>query len=546
MRHARFGVESRVAPHLSAIMSTLLAALSGLLYGIAAPGIGLWPVALLCWAPFLVALRRSAPRKAAWLGLVQGLATGVTATSWMLTAVKTLTGWGWGLSLAGTAVLWLLQSGRSAVLGWLVARAAQRGWPLGASFGCALAAVEVAYPMLFGWQGAIHVHGIPLLMQAADIGGPILVSLLLAGGSVAVAELVLAVAERRRLDGLRLALALACPALLAVYGAYRQTTIERQIAEAPKGRLGVVQGNVGYQTAAPGVHLSRHLRPTEEMVAKERLDLVVWPETALHTVYEAAGLSETLRRNLFGAGASFRATPVLTGVNVKDPTAQGNSSTNSAVLVDPIAGVTGRYDKDRLVPFGEYVPLGDFWPALYKWFPRSGPVARGGRPAPLLLGQHRIATLICYEDILQGYANGVVRDTRPDLLVNMTNDVWFGRSNASAMHFALAKFRAVEHRRFLVRAGNTGVSAIVDPLGRITAQAPQFTQATLVGEVAWMKEGTFYEGVGDAPWWACVALAALMACVRTRRCEPSLQTSCEIPLERFQGPLRSRASPTSS
>ncbi len=493
----------------------LSAAASGVLYGVAGPGIGLWPLAFVCWTPLLVALRQRSPRHAAALGLVQGMAASLVATPWILSAAQRLTGWGWGASLVVATLIWLEQSGRMAALGWLAARATRRGWPLGLGFGVALAGVEVAYPMLFGWQSAIHVHDVPLLLQAADLGGPILVSVALAGGSVALAELLIARSEGRRPHHPGIALALLGPALLVAYGLVRLPMVARQIASAPKARIGVVQANLGLRGVRAAQSWKRHIEPTKALAERERLDLVVWPETALHATYSANDLSDALPRALYGDDRARPLPPILTGVNVAGSEAGGTGgpATNSAALVDRALGTVGRYDKNRLVPFGEYVPFGDVWPILYDWFPRSGPVARGNGAPALLLGQHPISALICYEDTLPSYASAVVREGRPELLVNLTNDGWFGRTQAATMHFALAKLRAIEHRRYLVRAANTGVSAIVDPVGRVTQQAPQFTAATLVGDIAWMNDGTVYEAIGDAPWWLCAVLALGMGFV---------------------------------
>jgi apolipoprotein N-acyltransferase len=504
-----------------------LAALSGVLYASASPGLGLWPLALLCWVPFIVVLPQRTCRQAARLGLIQGMASSLVATSWIFGAARTLTGWSVAPSLAVASLLWLYQSGRIAVLGWLVARAERRGWPLGLSFGLSLAAVEVAYPMLFGWQSAIQVHDVPLLMQAADLGGPILVSLALAGANVAVAKLVLARIDRRKHDVRRLVPAALCPVLLVAYGAIRVPLVDRHVERASKANVGVVQANLGLRRVRAGRVMKQHRDATAELAAQSRLDLVVWPETAVHTAYEARDLSIGLTSSIYEGAPAGRLPPILTGVNVRETDASGAllPPSNSAVLVDPRAGVLGRYDKNRLVPFGEYVPFGDVWPALYDWFPHSGPVTAGTTASPIAFGDHRIGVLICYEDIFPAYTNAVVRQTRPDLLINLTNDGWFGRTEAAGLHFALSKFRAVEHRRFLVRAGNNGMSALIDPAGRVIRQSPSYVQATVAGEVAWMQGSTLYEAIGDAPWWvsalAIVAMGAVPAASLRRRARSS-------------------------
>jgi len=488
----------------------LLAALSGALYAAASPGVGLWPFAFVCWVPFLLALDGRSARQAFALGLLQGVVTSVAGTLWILQTVKAMTGWGPALTIAGASVLWLYQGGRSALLGWLAARAARRGWPPGLAFGLAIAAVEVAYPMLFGWYGAIQVHNVPLLLQVADLGGPIAVSLGLAGANVAIAALALAWLGRRPRHGVGLVIAALCPALLVGYGALRVSVVEREMARAPRARVGVVQTAIGRRSLR-AASAKRSMDLGAALVEEEHLDLLVWPEGAVRTAEQVRDLPDTLPARTHGRDAGRTPPLLLAGIETEDLDASGKklSPPNSAVLFDANAGELGRYDKNRLVPFGEYVPFGDVFPVLYEWFPNSGPVARGDTPAPIPFGEHAVAALICYEDTLPGYANTMMQGGRADLLVGLSNDIWFGRTDAVVQHFALSKLRAVEHHRFLVRSGNTGISAIVDAAGRVVQRAPPFVPSTVSGEIAWMRGTTLYERIGDAPWW--IAAAAILA-----------------------------------
>jgi len=144
---------------------------------------------------------------------------------------------------------------------------------------------------------------------------------------------------------------------------------------------------------------------------------------------------------------------------------------NTAISTDVKGEFRGRYDKQYLLAFGEYLPFGDTFPILYKWSPHSGRFSAGTSLEPLIVDikgtEHKVSALICYEDILPGFTNRAVGHADPELIVNMTNDAWFGDTTEPWQHLALAKFRAIEHRRFLVRSTNSGVSAIIDPNGAI-------------------------------------------------------------------------------
>jgi len=206
--------------------------------------------------------------------------------------------------------------------------------------------------------------------------------------------------------------------------------------------------------------------------------------------------------------------PHIIGGIVTETVGDEEKAYNSALLVEG-STIMGRYDKRRLLPFGEMIPFGETFPVLYELSPQSGHISPGRASTPLQFGDKRIAVMICYEDVLPGLVNGAVADTNPDLLVNLTNDAWFGETWEPWMHHALARFRAVEHHRYFLRATNTGVSSIVDPVGRVIAHTETFRPELLTGEVRYLQGGTVYETIGDTPWYLS-ALAALWFALRRR------------------------------
>jgi apolipoprotein N-acyltransferase len=231
-------------------------------------------------------------------------------------------------------------------------------------------------------------------------------------------------------------------------------------------------------------------------------------------VWDEAVYREEARRRIT-AGLSV---PVIFGAGVKTKGRSGDArERNSALLADLDGTIAGRYDKQYLLPFGEFIPLGETFPRLYAWSPHSGRMVPGDDVKPLVLAGHPITVLICYEDILPWYVNRAVSEGRPELLVDVTIDTWFGPTIEPWEHLALAQMRAVEHRRYLVRATNSGVSAIVDAAGRVTVHGGMFDEETLLGEVRLMAPETVYERVGDAPWYLGAAAIAGMAMFRRRR-----------------------------
>ncbi len=175
---------------------------------------------------------------------------------------------------------------------------------------------------------------------------------------------------------------------------------------------------------------------------------------------------------------------------------------NSAYLLRPDGAVAGRYDKVHLVPYGEYVPLRRLFPFIGKLVAGVGDFRPGKGFDPLVSDGRRLGVLICYEAIFPEAARDYKRN-RADLLVNITNDAWFGRTSAPYQHLSMTVFRAIENRLYLVRAANTGISAVIDPTGKILSRTGVFERTVLKGEVKFIDEKTFYAAYGDLFVYLC-------------------------------------------
>ncbi|HSA24246.1 MAG TPA: apolipoprotein N-acyltransferase, partial [Myxococcota bacterium] len=292
-------------------------------------------------------------------------------------------------------------------------------------------------------------------------------------------------------------------------------------AEARRLVAAVVQGNLDEKAylrgpAATRWVLERLLR--ESRAAVERgARLVVWPEGSLPEALPAEGAELGVAA---GLPAPLAAELVIGAVGRE----RGGEARqwNSAFLLSGQLRAQARYDKVHLVPFGEYVPLGAILP--WEWFVPPGVrfFTPGEEPRPLPAQAGRLGLLICYEAIFPELARAQVGQGA-ELLVNITNDSWFGRTSAPWQHLAMSRMRAVEAGRYLLRAANTGVSAVVDPRGRVLAELGlglARTQAERVraseleppgwlsAEVALLDGRTPYAWLGDLPAWACAAFAA--------------------------------------
>lgn len=487
-----------------------LAFATGVLYFLAFPGIDIWPLAFVAWVPLLLAMHGRSTRTCTALAWISGVTMTFIGFYWMLDMLRNFSGMPTLVCVLLMVLLAAFQGGRIALFGFLAARAAALGWRRGAALALAFAVSEWAYPLLFPWYYGATVHQVPALIQTAELGGPILVGLSLFGLNVAIAETVKRRLTKERLPVRLLAFNAAMVLLSAVYGVVRMAQVDDDIAKAESGLVGVVQANMGLMQKRTDYHegLRRHIELSQDLENEGPLDLIVWSETSVaRGVYEDQA-AEYYQRVL----TSQLKTPVLFGAlllrDVDD--ARGTTLFNSALMSDPDGKIVGRYDKHALLPFGEYLPLGEAFPILYEWSPNTGRFSKGDTLAPLPLGEHRVSAHICYEDVLPGFVNDLVAQSDDvDLLVNMTNDAWYGDTTQPWIHLALAKFRAVEHRRFLVRSTNSGVSAFVDAAGRVLAHTGTFEEVSKSHRVAYLSPSkTLYERVGDVPYLLAFLLLA--------------------------------------
>ncbi|MFO0676447.1 MAG: apolipoprotein N-acyltransferase [Polyangiaceae bacterium] len=496
-------------------ISLALATISGLCYCLAFPGFDVWPLAFVAWVPLLVALHGRTPKEALVLGLVMGTTTTFAGFYWLADMLRTFSGFPTVACLFFVFVISVYQAGQFTLTAWLYARASTRGYPAALAFACAFVASELVFPLLFPWYFGTAVYKVPVLAQTAELGGPILVGLVLVAANLTLAELVVARVAKRAVDRRLVGVTSGAFAVAVAFGAVRMPMVRRTMQEAETNEVGIVQGNMALiaKRENPNEGLKRHKRMTAEL--KERgADVVVWSESSVaFTVPEAMAPNFVRERIAGGLDVPL----VFGGVVFRRGQSGGGGEKwfNTAFGTDAKGDIQGRYDKQFLLAFGEYLPFGDTFPILHEWSPNSGHFSKGTSLDPLRMtidGKERVLSmLICYEDIIPSFTNALARHGHPDLLVNITNDAWFGDTVEPWEHLALATFRAIEHRRYLVRSTNSGVSAIVDPLGNIVAHTGTFKAETLLAPIRWLRTTTLFEIVGDVPWYGATIMALVMA-----------------------------------
>jgi apolipoprotein N-acyltransferase len=247
-----------------------------------------------------------------------------------------------------------------------------------------------------------------------------------------------------------------------------------------------------------------------------RPDLIVWPESPA-PFYTSDPLFRNALSNLARQGNAW---VLAGGIGINNATqnpAQPTKIYNSAQLVSPAGEWLSRYDKVHLVPFGEYVPFKNIFAFAGGLTKEVGDFTAGSSRAPLEAGGSRLGVFICYESIFpdevrQSAARGA------QVFVNISNDGWYGDSGAYAQHLRQARMRAVENARWLLRDTNTGVTAFIDPFGRIVVTARRKTRTVLVAPYALSNETTFYTRHGD--WFAYLCAIICVAGLILRLANP--------------------------
>lgn len=275
----------------------------------------------------------------------------------------------------------------------------------------------------------------------------------------------------------------------------------------------IVQGNVDqsrkWDPQSQSETVDKYIALSTQAIRDAPTDLLVWPETTMPFYYQDHG---PLAQRLIDFAAAS-GTPLVFGAPAYERTLGGHVLFNRAYLLTP-SGEESYYDKEHLVPFGEYVPLGAYLPFIHKLVEGVGDFRPGKAEKPLTSGRLALGMLICYEAIFPELAQQRV-EAGANILVNITNDSWFGDSAAPRQHLDLALLRAVEQGRAIIRGTNSGISAVIDPRGHIMAQGGLFTTLTLpCPEVAVVSETTWFHRLYTLLNWAVPGLAILfcLAC----------------------------------
>lgn len=471
----------------------------------------LWLLAWVALVPLFLALRGVSPKGAFLLGWLMEACVTWIAFYWL---VGTMVRFGYiplPLSLGFFIIIGLGNGIRLGIYAWLLrvtAVAASPWWYRLLLPPCAYVLLDYLYPRVFPWYLGVVQWDVSALIQIADVTGVHGITFLLVMGNAVVAALI-PQATQPAAKGRHWMILVFCCLLLATlgYGHWRIPQIGQAIERAPTLRLGILQPNIGITEKGHRTYRDAHLRQQVDMsraTLAQQPDLIIWPET----MYPYAVPVQAERLALPTLEAHPK-TYWLIGAIIYDVEKHQPQQFNAALLVAPDTRILDRYDKRHLLAFGEYIPLQRYFPFLRNISPTIGELTAGTGGLVTLPDGTRIGPLICYEDILPALSRQAVQQGA-SVLINLTNNAWFGQTYAPYLHRLLAAFRAIENRVYLVRATNTGLTSIIDPFGREQTPLPMFQQQTLVQDIQRLHIPTVYTRFGN--WFAqlCSVAAILL------------------------------------
>ncbi len=462
----------------------LAAAFSGIILPLALSPLSIWPCSLIAPTILYICLQNATRARCFFRSFLFGLGMYGVGASWVFRSIFDFGFANLGLAIILTA---LFVCGLALVFAfpfYLYARFLSKNHRSPWLQLTAFCAVWV----LGEWSRSWFLTGFPWLYVGyahidtgragwAPIGGVFLLSFLsVFSGLIALQIFKLIMQNSLQLTRIKLAKCGFVIIAIWVLGFIFNTISWTKVSEDQGLRVALVQPNIPQPYKWQPYYFPYIMQTMRDLSsdAWSQVDLMLWPENAVPLFYHEADqfLGEmTLRANANN-------TALITGILYDDE--KPRTWFNSVIGV---GAAEGTYFKQRLVPFGEYVPMEDLLRGTLRFFdlPHSLIAAGPKGQAPLKIGEHEIAASICYEvvypDLVAAYAKSA------SLLITISNDAWFGDSIGPLQHFQMSQMRALENQKYLLRATNTGVSGIVSDRGQVLARLPQFEQGTLIGEV---------------------------------------------------------------
>ncbi len=490
---------------------------SGILLVLSFPTIDFFFLAWIALVPFLLSLYNKSPKEAFWAGIIFGIPYFFGTEYWIYHSINHYGGVPFFASIAIVFALCLylsLYTGVFALLSSVNFRSSRLPIPFFApSLWVALEFLRSYVFTGFPWSSiGYSQYKFLSIIQIADITGIYGVSFLVVAVNDAFAEFFLLRRRFREMPLFPMSLSVIWISFLLLFVSTSLIYGQWRLSQERPGnvlRASVIQGNIeqdrkwdpAYQDTVMETYSDRSLQ-----AASSSPNLIVWPETSVPFFF---GTDREYTEKLTALQNQLGAYLLFGSVLVKEKSKERKLLSNSALLLDETGNVAYVYDKIHLVPFGEYVPLQNLFFFINKLVAGIGDYIQGDRYEIAETPFGGFATLICYEVIFPGlvrkfYFKG------GDFIVNITNDAWFGKTTGPYQHFSIAVFRAIENRKPLIRAANTGISGFIDSNGRIIARTPLFQQTILTTEIKTDRTKSFYTKYGDLFSYFCIVSSILL------------------------------------
>jgi apolipoprotein N-acyltransferase len=499
----------------------ILPFISVLLLFLASPGPAALVLSWISLIPLFLFLQTTACKKAFFTGWLAGSIYYLFILYWVTISMETYGGLTPWLSISGLILLCIYMGLYHGIFCFIITRVLQKEplFPLWLA-ACLWVGLDYIRGFLFSgfpWMDMGYFHYLSPIRQLADLGGHHTLTFLV----VLVNGVLYRFWQNRspRKTVLQTWPALLCIAMAFAYCPLRLARINRIILNAPTVQTGIIQGNIDQaikwkeDNKLPSVNT--YISLTETVLDSDHPPkLIIWPETALPFYPSLDPLfyhvrAETVLQQDQPYNLLCGAPHVV--INRK---AKSYKIYNAALLLRGDKSPEF-YFKQHLVPFGEYIPFRSILPFPKAIVESIGDFTPGTEPAVLQSDHAKTGVLICIEAIYPDLARKQVTQGA-ELLANITNDAWFGRSSAPVQHLAMTIFRAIENRRALARAANTGISALVSPTGEILESSALFTKATLTQPLPLLRERTFFNHLGFLFPVFCLAMAILLF-IRNRK-----------------------------
>jgi len=510
--------DNQVEPGRIDVRKIILAVSSGLLLTGSFPSHGISWISWIALVPLLISLRNLSLQNGFRIGLLAGLAHNLTLVYWLAYTMKTYGDLPLFISIPVLFLLSFYLSLYTAVFSIALTGLCKK--PLACAIMAPVLWVSLEYLRSFlftglpwefiGYSQFNNLH----LIQISDIFGVYGVSFVIVLLNAALFMTCLWLSGRnwqnvnitKGIAGGSILVAAIVVGTVLLYGRWSINSVDEIVSTSSSVKIAVVQGNIAqsmkWDPKFQNATVKKYVRLSFTARAKKP-DLVVWPETAAPFYYlYNPRLTREIQKGIIETGSDF-----LIGSPSFVRKDKSIDYYNSAYLIKADGTIQGKYDKAHLVPFGEYVPYRKWLPFVGKMVAHVGDFKEGEEGKTIKWGDDNLGIQICYEIIFPTLSRKMVKNNAT-LIINITNDAWYGRSSAPYQHFSMSVFRAVENKRSLIRSANTGISGFVDPAGRIVASTDIFKEEVLTASMPRLHKKTIYTRFGDI--FAMICLAATL------------------------------------